>query len=326
MLFLFTVATSAPSPEHEEINAIVTQHVLNQANIPVSFRMTNPSFPFIGRVAELSEIKWAHVDKKIVVLTGPRGVGKSELAKKYAHDFKLDNISSTIWINSESHLSMRDAFRDLAITVGVSTEQKSGTTIIHDVINHFANRKTLFIFDNAESSNRFIGNLENWIGDSSFINVIVTSRNENWDTQKYRIVPIVPFTLEEATQYIKAAILKDISLTIDDESCKKLAELLQFNPLALSDSVKEIVKQNSLNPSKLFTIIDFVNSFNPSQPVQITQVRGPTDEELEDAVSAKIKEEWQRAGDRITDEAKRFGNRVAAEGKRIERQFKKIFG
>lgn len=290
--------------------------------------MESPVVPFVGRVAELSEIKWSHIDKLMVVLTGPRGVGKSELARKYAQDFKLDNVSSTLWINSESHLSVRDAFRDLAISVGISTENKDGTTIIKNVIEHFKSRKTLFIFDNSEEDNLIVNNLPAWVGKSKFINVIVTSRSENWDEKKFRIINVKPFTLAESTQFIKAAIAKEISLPVSDEDTKKLSELLKYIPLGLSDAVKDIIKKNSLNLGKHYTIVDFIESFNekPIQTVHVTEVRAPTDEELEDAFSRKIDEEWRRAGDRITDEAKRFGTSVENEAKRFGKRLKKWFG
>lgn len=315
--------------EQEEIHSLVLEHVLNQANIPVSFRLESPVVPFIGREAEKSELQWAHLDKKIVLLTGPRGIGKSELAKKYAQEIKVDNTSSTIWINSEGHLSFIDAMKDLATTVGINIENKNPTSIIQSVFEHFKNRKTLFIFDNAGDDNVLVNNLPVWIGSNpKFIRVIVTSRSENWDENKFKKIKINAFTPEESKEYIKSAISKEITIVTDDESCGKLAELLHNIPLALSGAVKDIIKHNSLSPDKVYTITDFIDSFNkkPIETTVITEVRGPTPEELEDAVSNKIKEEVQRVGDQITDEAKRFGHSVDKEFRRARDKVKKWFG
>lgn len=288
--------------------------------------MENPALPFIGRVSDLSEIQWSHIDNLMVVLTGSRGVGKSELAKKYVQDFAQD--SSKLWINSESHLSVRDAFKELATTLGLSIENKDATTIIKEVIDHFKNRKTLFIFDNSEADNLIVNNLGVWIGNSKLIKVIVTSRNENWDEKKFRIVNIKPFTLEESTEFIKSTIAKEINLSVSDEDCKKLSEFLKFIPLALSDAVKEIIKKNSLNPGTPYTVTDFIESFNekPVQPVPEPEAIPSNNEEVNESVKQRIEEEIKRSGDKIAEEAKRVATSVREEAKRFEKRVRKWFG
>lgn len=312
------------SPEQEEIHKLVAEHVLNQANIPVSYHMQNPVSPFVGRIAELSEIKWSHVDKKMVVITGPRGVGKSELAKKYAQDFRADNQSSTIWVNSESHLSFRDDFKDLSINIGQKLENKDATTIVTSVLEHFNNRKTLFIFDNAASDNLFVNNLKNWIGKSRFISILVTSRDEDW--VDFLQIKLSHFTKEESKEYIKTALQKDVKMEVSDEECEALSELLVNLPLALSKAVEDIVKKNVLSPEKIYTISDYIRSFQEPVVHTITEVRQPSPEELEDAVSKKLDEEIKRVGDSVTDGAKRLAHSLKNEGRRVEDRVRKWFG
>lgn len=303
--------------------------------------------PFIGRVSEISELKWGQLENKITILTGPRGVGKTELAKKYAQEMKHDNTSNILWMDSRTHESLINSFKDLAVHVGNSLEGKSMTTILRETFDFFHNRKSIFLLDHASSDNIIIKNLEIFLGKANKVNVIVTSRDENWD-ESYKQLNLKPFTKDNSLEYIRIVLRKEINMNVLDSSAEKVSELLKYLPLALSKATQYIIQKNTMLVDGEYTIDSYIQDLLQHQlPTEPSTTPAPSDADIEESLLDKIKQESQRIGDQIgdeasnawetitdessrvgtqiSDEADRTGRRVSEEAARIEEQVRNFF-
>lgn len=326
---------------------MVAELLINQANKPVWFSLENPVDPFIGRSTDLSELKLGQLDNKITIITGPRGMGKSELTRKYAQDIKHDNSSSILWLDAKTHKSLVNSFKDLAVHIGNTLEGKTVTSLLRETFEFFHNRKALFILDHAFSDNIIIKNLQHFLSQVKKVNVIVTSRDEDWN-ESYKIINLKPFTKENSLEYLRTVLQAEINMAVVNSSALRAAELLENLPLALSKATQHIIHKNTGAMKGQYTIDDYIQDLlNQNLLIEPAPVPQPNDEEIEESIYEKISQESKRIGDqigqeasnawetitdeadrtgrRISDEADRTGRRISDEAARIEEQVRNFF-
>lgn len=320
---------------------------MNQANKPIWFSLHSPVTPFIGRTSELSELKWSLLDTKVTVITGPRGIGKTELARKYAQEVKHDNTSNILWLDSRTHESLISNFKDLAIQIGNSLEDRTITSILRETFDFFHNRKTLFILDHAASDNIIIKNLQAFLNNKAKkVNVIVTSRDEDWGDE-YKIIKLPPFTTENSVEYTRVTLSKELNIPMLDSSVVKLGDLLKHLPLALNKATQYIIHKNTIKVDGEYTIEDYIQDLLQLQVTVEPPATTPQDEITDETIMDKISQESQRVTKQIENEAKaawetitdesgrtwkniagesdRFGKKISDEAARWEKDVKNFF-
>ncbi len=240
----------------------------------IQFNVKEPVDLFSGRVEQLKKLHIALQSRGEASVSGLGGVGKSELAKKYAYDHGNDYDGNVIWINVESYQTLAESFLRLAqdklgINVkGIEGNQKDINSIVEDVYGFFSKRKSLFIFDNAEKLrtqddgdegiDKFLPSL---LSNANKPYILITSRNQKWGN--IEVMPLGTFTEKEATDFIKKA------LNIEDDSQKneiqKLMEILERFPLALTQAVAYIKQANeevkNVEPEREFKIDDYLKEY-----------------------------------------------------------------
>lgn len=165
------------------------------------YGLKKPVEPFLGRITELNQLKESHNQNNKIVISGPAKVGKTELARKYANSYP----GNIIWIEAKSMTSMIEDFKKIADILGIPTKDKSTNLIFQDVLDYFKNneKKTLFIFDNADSTNILLNTLEDY---RNFVDILITSRDYDWDEKNFHMIMLKDFTMNEIVKYVTTAV------------------------------------------------------------------------------------------------------------------------
>ncbi len=247
-----------------KIHAVATTQNNKQIEKPIQFNMVYPVEMFVGRDSELQEIygklhestgKLTAISQ-MVVIGGLGGIGKSELARKYAYEYRKDYDGNVVWVNAENFGIMKNSFLKLAEDdkLGIPPQDKYGNdktieTIVKEIYAFFARRgrKSLFIFDNAEGYEDISKFLPFSLGqDYNKPCVLITSRSKDWkvgeEEGKIQVIQLDEFTETEALRFVKKAL--NIRNNLQDEEIKKLTKELQYFPLALGQAVKYINESN----------------------------------------------------------------------------------
>ena len=87
---------------------------------------------------------------------GEAGVGKSALARMYAHQNRDYFDGNVLWINADSLESMQGSFTRLAERINVPVPVEGGEEVLaRRIYEFFEGRKVLFIFDDVRDADYF---------------------------------------------------------------------------------------------------------------------------------------------------------------------------
>lgn len=234
----------------------------------ITFEVRNPVETFTGRVKELDDLhkkmtKTGGFERTALIspqlddsknpasVTGLGGVGKTELARKYAEIHRGD-YTDQIWIDA-STFGIEGSLRDLAKKLWINEKDINGKnkgiqTIAEDIYKFFLNnpqRKPLFIFDNAEGYKDIKKFLPGPSNNKPY--VLITSRSKNWDTEedgKIEQLELKVFSEDEAKEFIIKSLGKNNLL---EEDIKALAKELGYLPLALKQATAYIKRNEGLS-------------------------------------------------------------------------------
>jgi len=246
---------------------------------PIWLNMRYPVKTFTGRRSELQRIhKELHKTtdeqaevSQVVVIGGLGGIGKSELARKYAYEYRKDYDSNVIWINAETQKGLEESFKRLARELSkglpedskISTTEKGIESIIENVYRYFEDVKGLFIFDNAEGYRNISKFLPSSLNYKPY--VLITSRDTKWEIgQKVamEVIKLDVFKKPEALEFVEKFL--DIDNASQDKEIEELAEELQYFPLALKQAIAYIRnknKESELRDSRRFEISDYLKEY-----------------------------------------------------------------
>jgi hypothetical protein len=287
-----------------ERDVITCQNFNNYISSPISSRETvekidraiwfdvkAPVKSFTGRRKELDELhklvklRELTVISQIVVVSGAGGIGKSELARKYAYICREDFDNNVAWINAETQESLSKSFHMLAENLKIPTTEERGgkewdrdiKSIVKDVYKYFNKVASLFIYDNAEKYkdiSEFLPSSFSLFPDDKKPYVLITSRNQDWEVGeegKIEVIKLNEFTPEEAVDFIKKTL--NIENDLQNRQIEKLARELQYFPLALRQAVtyiKETNKKGERRGSKKFEISDYLKKYEKDAQEQFT--------------------------------------------------------
>ncbi len=189
-----------------------------QNNGAIWFGIKEPVKSFTGREKELNELhELVKLKGKLTVISqmatvsGAGGIGKSELARKYAYIHRKDFDNNIAWMNAETQESLRESFIMLAKDLRIPTKEQDRDikSIVKDVYEYFTNVSSLFIFDNAEKYkdiSEFLPSSFSLSPDDKKPYVLITSRNQYWEVReegKIEVIKLNEFTPGEAVKFIK---------------------------------------------------------------------------------------------------------------------------
>ncbi|WP_265016978.1 ankyrin repeat domain-containing protein [Wolbachia endosymbiont (group B) of Endotricha flammealis] len=240
-----------------------------------------------GRQEKLEQIA-SSIQEGIVVISGLGGVGKSELAVKYARS-QYSQEDSVIWINAETREIAKDSFHRLHKKLGLKIkdedgEEKSIELVIEEIYKHLNDGKRLFIFDNAEKYSTIEKFLPLGLPDNANKPyVLITSPNNlEWKSARVNIgtLSLGDFTDAEAIEFVKTALkIGDDSQNVD---IINLVKRLHNFPLALQHAVtyiKDASEEFQARGSE-FKASDYLEKYE-QEPKKMLSIKSIDDEHTE---------------------------------------------
>ncbi|CQD07254.1 ankyrin repeat domain protein [Wolbachia endosymbiont wPip_Mol of Culex molestus] len=276
------------SKKLHEIHVAVTAQNNKQIEEPIWFKIIEPVAFFTGRNSELKALHDAlqrstgrqAVILQVATISGLGGVGKSELARKYACEYKEHYDGNLVWVNAGTQKDLEESFKGLAkelnrrlpegskiFITDEDTEQEKGIrSIIKSVYRYFKDVKSLFIFDNAREYKyirKFLPSSLHSRHKKPY--VLITSHDQKWDSVEegdIKVIRLNEFCKTEACEFVKKAL--NIEDNLQDQEIEELTEKLQYVPLALKQATVYICNKNK--KSKLrgygrFEVSDYLKEF-----------------------------------------------------------------
>jgi hypothetical protein len=249
----------------------------------ILFNLRAPVNSFVGREAALNEIHQTlqagkttsivnamtsmSLDSQPWLTYGPQvsvsglgGIGKTQLALRYAQLHAADYDNNVIWINSETKAALFQSFVKLADKLTIKIQDKYGDykeleTIIEEIYEYFYDRKSLFIFDNVEKYEVIEKYLPKLRLDTK-PHVLITSRYRNWQTTA-SVIFLNVFTEQECFKLVKQGL--SISDHAQDNHISQLNDLLHGLPLALQQAIAYVKVQR--DGDSTFSIQHYIDIF-----------------------------------------------------------------
>jgi tetratricopeptide (TPR) repeat protein len=204
---------------------------------------------FSGRKHELGRLDAAFekIQQRLVIqhhkkISGTGGIGKTQLAIKFAHDMiNKQRFKNVIWLNANNSYQnqLRQEFTLLAIALKVNATEADFAKVVANVYRILHKRgDSLIIFDSASSYEE----IENYLPIEQYgVSILVTTRDNNaWDKMLEQL-PLDIFTIEEALEFIQKVLTPH---QYDAIQAKSLAEILGYFPLGLAQASGYILTRN----------------------------------------------------------------------------------
>ncbi len=162
----------------------------------------------------------------IQIIQGIGGVGKTQLAISYAHQYHADRKGFVCWVNADK-VNLPSEWSRLGIALRLDLKGLSAARQKQEIRTALSKEENwLIILDNLQDQDALEGLLPQKQLPTQ--QVLITSRSLNWG--RYPVYNLTPFTVEESQTYFETRILKK---PLRDGS-DALAVTLGHLPLALS--------------------------------------------------------------------------------------------
>ncbi len=186
----------------------------------------NPDFT--GRTELLAEIRKAVMSRKVTVLVGSAGVGKTQLAVEYAYRYAR-TYSMVWWIRASDLLgSLKDAYVRLSGSLPMlpdkSTSSQSTTSLVQQQLDQRGN--WLLVLDGVDEATQLELPLHLPVPRNG--RILVTSRLAKWSDPHAQVLNVGNLTRAEAVEYLLRRMGRS-----DDAGAAAVATALGDMPLAL---------------------------------------------------------------------------------------------
>lgn len=186
---------------------------------------------FSGRNDILNNVFLQLAENKLVFLTGPGGIGKSQIARETVFQAK-SKYELILWFSANSEYELVEEFNNAALYYKLIPEKSTDFDSIFSILSAFINRcdSSLVIYDGADdipidflTTNCFFTNSD----------IIVTTQNSNIDRDEFPVIPVTTFTLDESKSFLLNNSSSRHQMKTDHQIVENLSTTLENYPLAL---------------------------------------------------------------------------------------------
>lgn len=186
---------------------------------------------FSGRNDILNNVFLQLAENKLVFLTGPGGIGKSQIARETVFQAK-SKYELILWFSVNSEYELVEEFNNAALYYKLIPEKSTDFDSIFSILSAFINRcdSSLVIYDGADdipidflTTNCFFTNSD----------IIVTTQNSNIDRDEFPVIPVTTFTLDESKSFLLNNSSSRHQMETDHQIVENLSTTLENYPLAL---------------------------------------------------------------------------------------------
>jgi hypothetical protein len=208
------------------------------------WNIPSPIGSFTGRREELAVLRrqlhrrTANGNVPTLVLAGIPGVGKTQLARAYAHRFRRQYRLGW-WLSAETMMTLDRDLRVLADRLGLVPDSPLDT-LAEEVHQALAGRRRwLLVFDNADQPSQLAPFLPRNGGGQ----VLVTSRHGRWQRLAEPLL-VTPLPTDDAVRVLLAR-----TSNHEPDAARELVEALHHLPLAVEQAAAYISSQPDLTIS-----------------------------------------------------------------------------
>ena len=186
---------------------------------------------FSGRNDILNNVFLQLAENKLVFLTGPGGIGKSQIARETVFQAK-SKYELILWFSANSEYELVEEFNNAALYYKLIPEKSTDFDSIFSILSAFINRcdSSLVIYDGADdipidflTTNCFFTNSD----------IIVTTQNSNIDRDEFPVIPVTTFTLDESKSFLLNNSSSRHQMETDHQIVENFSTTLENYPLAL---------------------------------------------------------------------------------------------
>ncbi|MEV6348788.1 FxSxx-COOH system tetratricopeptide repeat protein [Actinoplanes sp. NPDC051851] len=185
----------------------------------------------------------------VVVLQGPGGIGKTQIALEYAHRYR-DSYDLVCWVTADPVTAIETQLGALGVRIGVPPPLTGGGTgYAHTVLDMLArgatpHRNWLLIYDNAEDPEPLLPFLPH----GGCGHVLVTARTPEWSSRA-ETLPVGGFSRAESVDHLHRRVKAGTP-----EDAARLAEQLDDLPIAI-DAVAALLADGSYTIAQVLGLI-----------------------------------------------------------------------
>lgn len=237
----------------EKASVTVTGHDKREDSRSTGQREAGPQSPlWLGQSRVLEGAREALREGQSVMLLGSRGIGKSTLALRLAHELSSDFYERVLFLQvpagGDARASVKNALRAAIQAAHPDIELSDDLAALVSLYRHtFGGSRTLIVLDDVESPDVIEALLPTPPGSA----LLVTSNR----VRHPKLPRILTFVLDRLTPGEARELLRGIAPEISPEAADEICSLCDYMPLAIHLAGGLLSSERSMRPDALIELL-----------------------------------------------------------------------
>ncbi len=180
-----------------EFTHMITALLLDGVRAPAQGNLPPPLVGFVGREAELAELKELILNSRLVTLTGIGGIGKSTLSVWAAHEC-VGEFRDGVWLIELGDLSNGELLV-AAAAAALGIRDQTARPLLEVMVETLADREALLVLDNCEHIiDAAVPFIQTLLARCPRLKILATSR-EFFDIDTEVVLPVPPLSVPDTS-------------------------------------------------------------------------------------------------------------------------------